>query len=75
MPTSAAATAADVAHWRRVIRVLPENADAPLRLAYRLASRPDARGEAKALADAAARLAGPGEIADAAESLIRDLRE
>lgn len=76
LPIPPAAIAdADVAHWRRVMRVLPENPDAPLHLAYRLASRPGGRNEAETLAGAAANLAGPGEIAEAAESLLRDLRE
>ncbi|MCD8350723.1 MAG: M48 family metallopeptidase [Planctomycetaceae bacterium] len=75
MPPREQAPVGDIAHWRRVMRVVPDNPDAPLHLAYKLASLPEGKPEAAALASDAIRLAGPGEVTDAAESLLRDLRE
>lgn len=63
----------DVAHWRRVMLLMPEDARAPLELAYRLASIPERREEAEALAEKAGRLAGGGEVAAAAAKLLREL--
>lgn len=61
------------AHWRRVLRLLPDNPRAHLELAHSLARSPEHRGEAMAMAEQAARLAETGEIRDAAASLLSDL--
>lgn len=72
------AVQADQAHWRRVRRLLPEDAGANLELAYRLAGQPDGRAEAEELATVAKRMAadrGDREAGEAAEKLLRELRE
>ena len=61
------------AHWRRVMRIMPDNPEAALELAYRLARFPDSRHEARILARQAIGLSGPGEARDAAEKLLEDL--
>lgn len=63
----------DVAHWRRVMRLMPDDARPPLELAYRLAATPGGREEALELAGEAVRLAGAGEVRAAAEKLLREL--
>ena len=65
----------DQAHWRRVTGLMPENAEATLELAHRLARDPAGRAEAAELAARAMRLAGPGEVRDAADRLLKDLDE
>lgn len=74
-PAAAVANRGQEAHWRRVMRLMPGNALAPLELAYRLAGRPDRHNEAAALADEAARLSRGREEREAAEKLLRDLKE
>lgn len=60
-------------HWRRALRLMPDNPAVRLELAHSLARSPEFRGEAAAQAEQALRLAEPGEVRDAAASLLRDL--
>lgn len=73
--TQAAADADVAVHWRRVMRLMPDDARSLLELAYRLAGDPERRGEAAALAERAGKLAGAGEVRDAAEKLLRELKD
>lgn len=75
MPGGAAAALEDRAHWRRVLGLMPESADATLELAHSLARTPGDRGEAARLADRAMRLASRPEARDAAARLLKDLDE
>ena len=74
-PAERAADAGEMAHWRRVMQLMPDDATAPLELAYRLAGVPSSREEAEALADQALRLAVGGEERAAAAKLLHELKE
>lgn len=74
-PQSPVSAREDQAHWRRVTRLMPDDAEAALELAHRLARDAAGRDEAFALAMKARNLAGSGETRDAADKLLRDLRE
>lgn len=60
-------------HWRRVLRLMPDDPAARLELAYSLARNPEYRGEAVTQAAQALRLSETGEVRAAAASLLRDL--
>ncbi len=66
---------ADLLHWRRVMRLLPNNAAAPLELAYRLAGSDGEKSEAENLARRALELADAPEVRDSARKLLGELRE
>ncbi len=73
-----AATAAageDRAHWRRILDLMPDNADAALELALVLARAPEDRAGAIDLAARAMRLADRPEARDAAAKLLKDLNQ
>ncbi|MDR1518753.1 MAG: M48 family metalloprotease [Planctomycetota bacterium] len=61
------------AHWRLVMRLLPDHPVPPLQLAYLLGKRADARPEALRLARSASSLAVDGEGRAAADKLAREL--
>ncbi|MDR1535054.1 MAG: M48 family metalloprotease [Planctomycetota bacterium] len=63
----------DEAHWRRVMRLFPDQSDAPLELAYLLAGRTGDRRDALDLARRASRLATNAEARAAADKLAREL--
>ncbi|MDR1611439.1 MAG: M48 family metalloprotease [Planctomycetota bacterium] len=63
----------EIAHWRRVTQLLPGSAVGRLELAYRLASDPATREEAKRLAAEALRLSSASEERKAAEKLLDEL--
>ncbi len=65
----------DLLHWRRVMRLLPDNAAAPLELAYRLAGKREEKYEAECLAQRALELADAPEVRDSAKKLLGELRE
>jgi Zn-dependent protease with chaperone function len=72
---SIAAAREDRAHWRRVVGLMPDNAEAALELAHSLARAPGDRVEAIGLAARAMRLADRPEARDAAAKLLKDLDE
>ncbi len=71
----AAAAREDRAHWRRVLDLMPDNAEAALELAHSLARAPEDRAGAIDLAARAMRLADRPEARDAAAKLLKDLDE
>lgn len=64
----------DVTHWRRVMQLMPNDAQALLELAYRLSRDPERRDEAGVLAERAFTLADAGEVRDSAAKLVRELK-
>ncbi|MCD7895684.1 MAG: hypothetical protein LUG50_03295, partial [Planctomycetaceae bacterium] len=71
---SAPPAAADVAHWRRVRTLLPDDPVAPLALAYRLAGDGGRLDEAAELARQAQLLSDEPELRNAAAKLLEDLK-
>lgn len=61
------------AHWRRVMAVSPDNVQARLALAYRLAGREESRAEAKRLAEEVLAMPAGEQTSLAARKLLRDL--
>lgn len=63
------------AHWRRVMRIMPEHSTPALELAYLLAGGEKGKPEATALAEQAMRLTRNGEEKAAAAKLLADMRK
>ncbi len=67
----------EVTHWRRVLQLLPNSAEARLQLAYKLAGADEEgeRSEARNLARKALELADGPELRASASKLLHDLAE
>lgn len=74
-PTREAVAKEQLAHWRRLDRLLPDDPIVSLELAHSLAGKPGSRLEAAGLAEKAHRLANSNEVRDAAAKLLHELRE